>query len=109
MIRAISFVFKFLIFSALVLVLGNWIKVGNKTISDQVKTEMAQAERSEFVGKVRGWANRISQDSRLGQLKKIQLNEKSASPENRVTENITPSERQKLKSLIEELNRPNGH
>lgn len=100
MFNALGFILKLSIFSMIVLILGNWLKLGDKTISDQVKTEMIHAENSEIAGKLRKWSGELTHDIRLGYKKRFRS-------ESNDPESIMPSERQKLKNLIEELNRPN--
>jgi hypothetical protein len=120
MIKAISFLFKLTLFSILVLVLGNMLKIGDRTISDQVKTELAHAERSEFAAKLKNWASQITTDSRVGSQIKAKVEQFSgassgasssahdSSSSSRMTDRISPSERQKLKNLLQELNPPGG-
>ena len=90
MLRPFTFFFKFLILTAVILILGNWLQWRGRTLSDQVKTSMAHAEKSELLLGARKWADGLTQDARKGLEKQ--------------SEDILPSERQKLKALIRELN-----
>ncbi|MGZ3699951.1 MAG: hypothetical protein ACXVCH_17800 [Bdellovibrionota bacterium] len=94
MLKAIGWAVKVAVFAAVVLVLGNRIRIGSKTVSDQVRTGLAHAERSEIAGDMRDWATKLTQDARRG------LQKKSLAPR----EEIPSSERQKLRALIQELN-----
>jgi hypothetical protein len=101
MLRVMGYLFKLTLFSILILVLGNVLRWDGKTISDQVRLQMSHAERSGLFGTVRNWADRVTYDTRKGFQQKTghSLSESSES------EDISPSERQKLKALIRELNR----
>jgi hypothetical protein len=103
MLRILVFCLKAVIFAAVVLVLGNSFRWEGKTISDQVKVSMAHAENSKVAGTVRGWAEKLTHDAQKGIQKKFN----TTSPGQmtiEVPEEITASERQKLKALIQELN-----
>jgi len=96
MLKLIALFLKLALFSLFVLVLGNWVRWDGKTISDQVKLKMSHADEADIIGSVRDWADRLTHDAKHGFQKKM----------DRVTaqEEISPSERQKLKALIRELN-----
>jgi hypothetical protein len=85
MLKLLGSGIKLVIFSLLVLILGNWLHWDGRTISDQVKMGMSHAEESSVVHSLRSWAQKITLNAREG-------------------EEITTSERQKLKALIKELN-----
>lgn len=127
MLRAISWLVKASVFALIVLIVGNTFKVGNKTINDQVKTQLSHAERAEVVGEVKDWARQITSDQKAGIEKKISAernallgasrnalaNATKAEPAQarpkiapRITANeeIPSSERQKLRALMRELN-----
>jgi hypothetical protein len=116
MIRALVWLLKVSLFSIVILILGNWLKIGNRTISDQVKTELAQAERSEIASKLRSWASQVTTDSKMGSQIKARIEQytgssagpNGGSPDHSSVERISQSERQKLKSLLQELNPPGG-
>jgi hypothetical protein len=101
MLKALGFCVKVTLFSLLVLILGNWLRWDGKTISDQVRLRMSHAERSNVLGAVRGWAEKITHDARKGIQKKLDQTTTSTEEEE---EEIPSSERQKLKALIRELN-----
>lgn len=104
MIRAIGFLIKTCFFSVVILILGNWLKIGDRTISDQIKTQIAHAEQWKIAGKIRGWTMRFDPEH-LGRQRKIKLEEAVTGSDDHSSERISPSERQKLKNLILELNR----
>ena len=112
MFKAIGWVLKLTVFAALVLVLGNYFKWGGKTVSDQVKTQMAKAESLEVpsaVAHVQGWASGLISDAGQGSRKNgsvLRKVEKEQRPEEGT--DIPSSERQKLKTLIRDLNTSYG-
>jgi hypothetical protein len=53
MLKAIALVLKLAAFAAIVLVVANMLKWDGKTVSDQVKSQIAHAERSEIADRVR--------------------------------------------------------
>jgi len=103
MLKAIGYLIKLTVFSVLVLVLGNWLRWDGKSISDQIKTRMAHAEKENILNTVqdtvRGWAEKVTHDARKGYRKKLEQ-PTAIAPQ----EEISSSERQKLKALIRELN-----
>ncbi len=88
MLSAIKFVIKITVFSIVVLVLGNWVKYKGSTLSDQVKSHLSFAERTDTGSKIKKWTGNLI---------------------NHADEEIAPSEREKLRSLIRELNRSKNH
>jgi hypothetical protein len=122
MIHAMGWLIKLTLFSIFVLILGNWIHWNGKTVSDQVKTQIAHAERSDFAGTIRRWTNNVAQDARKGARKGAQQQRHAAAVvetaavedseahseakprAEKPMEKIPASERQKLRALIQELN-----
>jgi predicted PurR-regulated permease PerM len=88
MLKLISYILKTTLFIVLILILGQIFSWNGKTVSDQIKTQLAQAEYFS-VQEIKSWANKL-----VGTKNKLENN----------VENISLSERQKLKSLIRELN-----
>lgn len=64
MLRFVLLILKLSTFALLVLVLGNWIHWGDRTVSDRVKDQISQAERSPAIRQARDWAGEISRDLR---------------------------------------------
>lgn len=83
MFKLIGFLIRLSFFTIIVLVLGNTVKWKGRTISDQIRLKISHAER-------------LLQNPK-GHFK---LEEESR----RFIDKIPPSERQKLKDLIRELN-----
>ena len=120
MLRAIAFLIKATLFAVLVLVIGNWARWDGRTLSDQVKHAIAQAERSDITSKVRGWTKNLTDDAREGADSKTKYvkrapikaiasdstDTEAAAPAREDKERIPSSERQKLRNLIRELNHP---
>jgi hypothetical protein len=127
MLRAISFVVKLALFSVLVLILGNWLAWDGKTLSDQVRDGVARVENTEWMGKARGWLGLGHDEPRRlahrpmrqqhahaslrhaaaerDRMSDSLVNEKSAETSRPTQEQVSPSERQKLRALIQELNK----
>jgi len=123
MLKAIGWMIKTSIFAVIILVIGNYFRVGNKTISDQVKTRLSHAEQSNVLGEVKDWAHRVTTDQPVGSAKKIKAQRTGHVSENSkvriapvidkdqppavktaAEEEIPSSERQKLRALMRELN-----
>lgn len=71
MIKATVSFIKICVFCIVILILGNWFKVGDKTLSDQIKIEMAHAEKSQLAGKMKNWANEFSEEIQALYKKKV--------------------------------------
>ncbi|OFZ18364.1 MAG: hypothetical protein A2X94_12510 [Bdellovibrionales bacterium GWB1_55_8] len=104
MLKLIGLGIKLTVLGTIFLVLGNVLEWRGKTISDQVKVQIAQAERSQLFHRVRKISSELSEDSRLGQKQAHKFGRKNNSGVRSTEEDIPVSERQKLKSLIRELN-----
>lgn len=112
MIRAIGFVLKLSLFAIAVLVLGNWIRWDGRTISDQVRLKMSSATRDVPAGvsKLKNWGDKVSTGiagggSAGGKSKRTTSNPHSTPASiARTSDRISPAERDKLRSLIQELN-----
>ncbi len=98
MLRCIGWILKVTLFTAMVLILGSLIRFNGKTVSDQVKTQLAQVERptglyeraKHYVG---NWIG--------GEKKRPRAKTET---ESMTGDAIPASERQKLRALIRELN-----
>ncbi len=66
MVRLMGLVLKGLFFALLVLVAANYLRIGGRTLSDQVHTHLARAERSNTAARVRGWTSELAEDARKG-------------------------------------------
>ena len=131
MLKAIGWLIKASAFAIVVLVIANYLKVGTKTVSDHLKTQLSHAENAEVVGEVKDWAQHVTKDHRGGILKKTKLEtgdaaqmsepaqtrakaaiapaRKTASTEAAaVGEEISSTEQQKLRALMRELNSSRG-
>src|SRR5277367_1749199 len=99
MFRAIFWVMRLAIFSVIVLALGNWIHWRGKTISDQVQVNLSHAEQmtGQAAENAKTWVveKKKQAENALGDAKQKTED---------VPEHIAPSERQKLRALIRELN-----
>ncbi|MEK6578827.1 MAG: hypothetical protein AABZ55_06340 [Bdellovibrionota bacterium] len=104
MLRLLGWLIRAAVFALVVLVLGNWFQYKGKTLSDQVRTGMAQAERTSVYKEAKTWANQVK--SKTGFNHKVTKIAPKANPEIS-DEDLPASERQKLKALIHELNGSN--
>ncbi len=89
MFRLIGFIVKTTLFALIVLILGQLLSWNGKSVSDQIKTQLSQAEHTEVVQNIKGWTQKLTLPKNKTRLRQ---------------ESISISERQKLKSLIRELN-----
>ena len=62
MLRAIGWLIKAAAFAVIVLVIGNYFKLGKSSITDQVKTQLSHAEHADVVEDVKDWAQQITRD-----------------------------------------------
>jgi hypothetical protein len=108
MLKVLMALLKITVFAAIVVVLANVIKWDGKTISDQVKTGLAHAERESTttVNKVKNWAGSVTNP-------KASHEQKGARPHMAIapvkkkfstSDGITESEREKLRTLMRQLN-----
>jgi hypothetical protein len=126
MLKLLGFLAKTAVFSLLVLALGSWVRWDGRTISDRMKTQINQAERSNAADEIRAWTHHLgrrAQDtlrdgfgravprrwrsSRAASPAYTDRIETRASAENTApppSEQIAPTERQKLRALIRDLN-----
>jgi len=92
MLKLIFGVFQLAIFAAIVLVLGNFVKWHGHTISDEIKTRVSHAEQIFGETQTKPIPRAAVKTTRTNSSLRIE------------GEQISPSERQKLKALIQELN-----
>ena len=108
MLRSLGWIMKVCIFSLAVLILGNSIHWGKKTISDEIKYQMAHAQESPSFKSFKHWSQTLLEDAKEGAKKKWEsLSLKQSQNEmHRFSEEeeIPSSEKQKLHTLIQELN-----
>ena len=133
MIKLFSNLIKFAIFSIAILVLGNYFRWDGKTVSDQIQTRVSHAENSDMAAKLKNWSKELIDDTKKapshsstqGNSKKSSRTAAASSGElahepltaplvsksnsgelQNPSEEIPPTERQKLRALIRELNSP---
>lgn len=94
MLSLLGSIIRLAVFSAIVLALGHVIHWRGKTLSDQVKVGMAQAQRTEAADRVKHWSRKVAQEAQKA----------SGAGTTGLHQEIPLSERQKLKDLIRELN-----
>lgn len=93
MFKLIGWIFKVTIFAAIVLALSHYVRWDGKTISDQMKTSLSQAERSAPVKAVKKTATELLSDAK-----------KAGSESNlpsRLEEKIPPAARKELNALLD--------
>lgn len=60
---------KYTVFALVIIILANWFKWDGKTISDQVKVQMSQAQKKGWVKNAKEWAeNQADQISESDQV-----------------------------------------
>lgn len=96
-------VIKATIFAIIVLILGNTVKVGDLTISDQIKTRMAHAERSPTIRQAKAVAEDLGTGARHGAATVSREISRKLSEMDRPAKRseIPSAERQKLRNLID--------
>lgn len=117
MFKMIGWMIKTSLFALAILVLGSMIRWNGETLSDQVKTGIAHAEPSRVAEKIKRWASGLVDDARDTARRAVgsqnpSRRERYRRPQAEAIEaaaeedgDISPTERQKLRALIEELNR----
>ncbi len=101
MIKAVWFIFKFSLLTIVILLVGSHVTWKGKTISDQVKSQVASAKKSTWGKEISAWTGSMIQDAE----KTIRTHtgtDKNSKRSHKT--NIAQSEREKLKKLIEDLN-----
>lgn len=115
MIKLVSTLVKLVFFCGVVLVLGSLIRWNGKTVSDQIKTGVSKAEKSPWVIQTQEWVVDKKNDLLESSQRQLPHNKNntaqqrwdkpSAKSEPTANNNHpTYSERQKLRTLIQELN-----
>jgi len=111
MLRLIGFMIKVCVFSIVVLLLGNVIHWRGRTLSDQVRTSMSQVERAvehridpSTANTVKHWSKKLNFDSAAKPGSKPEKIKVASDAQEEGPDMIPPSERQKLRALIRELN-----
>ncbi len=112
MIRLIFFTIKTTLYSALILVLGHLIQWNGLTLSNHVENQMYNAESGKFIRKFKRWSNQFIHQWETSKNKTNKKTTKSqeAHSDSITTsqsnhESISKSERQKLRSLIQDINK----
>lgn len=123
MLKAIGWLIKASVFAIAVLIVANYLKVGKNTVSDHLKTQLSHAENAEVVGEVKDWAQHVTKEHRGGLLKKVDIEsgvvaakseaavaraKTALAPAKTEGEEISSTERQKLRALMRELNSSRG-
>jgi hypothetical protein len=107
-LKLIGTIFRTVSFAATVLVLGSYLRWGDHTVSDQIRLTLSHAERSPVIAPVvhslGEWTRLLSHDVTKLFKKKLNLGSHT-SHETDEPEEVSLSERQKLRALIIELNR----
>jgi hypothetical protein len=99
MFKLIGLLFKIAIFGVVVLIIGNTVHWGGRTISDQIRIGLSSAQKSTMGKQVQGWATGFVNEARKGSLQAAPGQQEAPD-----SENIPHSERQKLRALIKEIN-----
>ena len=95
MLKLLLNLLKLSLFAVLVLVVAHYVKVEGRSISDQVDTHIARAERAPVIKEVKNWTSRTAAA--------LKHDRASGSTKGRSTEDSTeanPEERQELRKLL---------
>ena len=108
MLKSLGSLIKLLLFSILILILGNSMHWGKRTISDEIKHQMAHAQETPTYRGFKHWTETLLEDAKEGAQKKWE-SISPRGPQNNVQsfseeDDIPSSEKHKLKALIQELN-----
>lgn len=109
MFKTLGLVLKVIVFSVLILVFAHKIHFGEKTISDEIRSKMAHAENSQIFQNAKLWASGLVADAKQGEShyrKVIPHQIEQTLIKTPPDEQFMPTERQKLRALISELNKP---
>ncbi len=68
MLKLIGGLIKAALFALIVLVIGSTVRIGDRTISDQIKVRIASAERSEPLRQAKTVVENIGEEARQGTL-----------------------------------------
>lgn len=99
MFKLMGLLLKIAIFGVVVLVIGNTVHWGGRTISDQIRIGVSSAQKSAVGKQVQSWATGFLNEARKGSLQAAPGQQEAPD-----SENIPHSERQKLRALIKEIN-----
>ncbi len=107
MLKLLGFIIKISVFSLVVIALSHLVQLRGRTVSDQVKIQMAQAEKAEITRSVKKFATesvpsavtQMVKDSKQGAARVSNLVKDQV-----VGERLDLTEREKVKNLIRELN-----
>lgn len=94
-------VIKLTLFALIIVIVANLIQWKGITISDQIKLQMAKTEQAEVVSQVKAWTKQLTRDAREGVLERSKNSEET----NQTSETFSPSEKEKLRSLLNDLNK----
>ncbi len=94
MFKALGWIFKAGVFAVLVLVLGNWVGWGGKSLSEHLRFQGSAAGKSSWSSSIQHWISKVNADTERGLTKRREI------PMGEPAERISSREQEKLKSLI---------
>jgi hypothetical protein len=109
MFKLMAWIIKVTVFAAIVLVLGNVVKWHGRTVSDQIKTQVSHAEQTPWGERAQDLLNSPSYLSSTNKASGRHSVNTANSAHPLTDEKISPTEQQKLKALIRELNGSRSH
>lgn len=101
MLKLLYHCIKTILFAIIILVLGNWLKWDGKTLSEQVKEQMTHPNYVNYFKRFQQKSSDLFND--LHHTAPHNTHE-TRTPARSAYEEISPSEKQKLRALIQELN-----
>jgi hypothetical protein len=107
MLNALGSLLKTSAFIIGILLAGQWIEWDGKTLSSHVQRTWNQTMNLQTLERIKEWAKEVTHDATEGAKKLSSSDEvrsRAAAPARNGSEEITSSEREKLRNLIRELN-----
>ena len=100
MIRLVISLVKVSIFALVVLVLSHILKWNGKSLSDQVRDQMIQAEKSPVLYDLKEWSSKTFHQAVKRGKEKL-----SAASKNHESDDLSPEEQKQLRELLKQLDR----
>jgi hypothetical protein len=107
MLNALGNLIKLALFTVAILFAGQWIQWEGRPLASHVNRAIHQALNSEVMDRFVSWSKSLTRDAQEGAKKYSKGDEirlRASAPQRSEGEDITSSERQKLRELIRELN-----
>ena len=107
MLNAMGSLVRHTLFAIAILIAGQWVEWEGHTLSSHVNHALQHAMNSNIMDRMKDWSRQLTQDAQVGAskiIRKDQIQSRSSAPQREAGEDISSSERKKLRELIQELN-----